>query len=146
MLTILTGGLAVVGWLAGMQSLVVWSGALGLLNLTLTLMLTAQPPNLWVGLSAGITLLALLDSSQRFGYLRHCQVEPRALAAVLGAFMRMAALSLAAGVALTLLLVNLPQQGAVASAASLLTIAGAGLFVGVVALFLVYTSRRPEGE
>jgi uncharacterized membrane protein YgdD (TMEM256/DUF423 family) len=56
-------------------------------------------------------------------------------------FMRITGLSLATGIALALLVVNLPNQGAVAAAAGLLTIAGAAMFVGVVALFLLYTSR-----
>jgi hypothetical protein len=143
-LVVLTGMLALAGWLIGMQFLVVWSGALGLLNLTITLILTTQPPNLWVGLSAGVTLLALLDGSQRFAYLRHCQVEPGVLTAWIGLYLRISALSLAAGLALAVLVVKLPTQGTIAAAAGLLTIAGAGLFVGVVALFLLYTSRWPE--
>jgi hypothetical protein len=40
--------------------------------------------------------------------------------------------------------VNLPTQGTIASAAALVTIAGAGLFVGLLALLLLYTSRGPE--
>jgi hypothetical protein len=138
---IITGVLALIGWLTGIQFLVVWGGGLGVANLTVTLVLTAQVPNLWVGLSAGITLLALLDGSHRFAYLRYCQVEPGVLAAWLGVFMRISGLSLAAGVALALLIINLPSQGAMASAAGLLTIGGAAMFVGAVALFLLYTSR-----
>jgi hypothetical protein len=126
------------------QLLVVWSGALGLFNLTLTLVLTSQPPNLWVGLSAGITLLALLDGSQRWAYLRHCRVEPGVLAVWLGVFLRLTGLSLVAGITLALLVVNLPTQGEITSSAALLTIAGAGLFVGLLALLLLYTSRWPE--
>jgi hypothetical protein len=145
MLMLLTGVLALVGWLTGFQLLVVWSGALGLVNLTLTLILTAQPPNLWVGLSAGITLLALLDGSHRFAYLRRCQVEPGVLAAWLGVFLRISGLSLAAGVALAQLVLHLADQSALAPAAGLLTIAGAAMFVGVVGLFLRYTSRWPDG-
>jgi hypothetical protein len=143
-LIVIAGGLGLVGWLTSTQLLVVWSGALGLFNLTLTLVLTGQPPNLWVGLSAGITLLALLDGSQRWAYLRHCRVEPGVLAVWLGGFLRLTGLSLAAGIALALLLVNLPTQGTIASAAALVTIAGAGLFVGLLALLLLYTSRGPE--
>mgnify|MGYP003295978034 CR=1 FL=1 len=52
----------------------------------------------------------------------------------------------AAGVALALLLVNLSRQGATVSAAGLLTIAGAGMFVGAVALFLLYATRRSAKE
>lgn len=138
-----TAALALLGWLLDMQALVAWSGGLGLVNLTITLMLTAQPVNLWVGLSAGITLFALLDGSQRFAYLRRCQVEPGVLMAFLGVFLRLSGLSIASGIALALLVVNLPSP-AVASAAGLLTIAGAGLFVGAVALFLLYSSRRAD--
>jgi hypothetical protein len=145
-LMIVTGGLALVGWLTGIQLLVVWSGGLGLVNLTAALVLTAQAPNVWVGLSAGLTLLALLDGSHRFSYLRHCQVEPGVLTAWLGVFIRVSGLSLAAGVALGLLIVNLPNQGAIASAAGLLTIAGAAMFVGVVAILLLYSDRWADRE
>ena len=129
-----------------MPLLVVWSGALGLFNLTLTLVITAEPPNVWLGLSAGITLLALLDGSQRFAYLKHCYVVPGVLTAWLTVFMRIAGLSLAAGIALVLLVVNLPTQGGIASGAGVLTIVGASLFVGVLALLLLYTSRWPERD
>jgi hypothetical protein len=121
-LVILTGGLALLGW-----------------------MVTAQPPNFWVGLSAGIALLALLDGSQRYAYVRHCQVEAGILPAMLGVFMRISGLSLAAGMALALLVLQLPTHGT-AAAAGLLTIAGAALFVGVVAALLLYTSRWPESD
>jgi len=141
-----TGVLALVGWLTSLQPLVVWSGGLGLLNLTLSLVLTSQPPNLWVGLSAGITLLALLDGSQRFAYLRHCQVEPGVLAMLFGVFLRITGLSLAAGIAMALLIVHLAQQSSAASAAGLVSVAGAGLFVALLALLLLYTSRWSEGE
>jgi hypothetical protein len=145
-LVILTAGLALSGWLTGLHPLVVWSGGLGLLTLTLSLVITAQPPNLWLGLSAGITLLALLDGSQRFAYMRHCYIEPGVLPAWLGVFLRLAGLSLVAGIALALLVVNLPTQGEVASFAALLTIAGASLFVAILALLLLYTSRWQERE
>src|SRR5215510_10990061 len=98
-LVILTGGLALFGWVTGTQVLVAWSGAVGLFNLTLTVVITAQPPIVWMGLSAGIILLALLDGSQRFAYLRHCRVEPGVLTAWLAIFMRISGLSLAAGIA-----------------------------------------------
>jgi hypothetical protein len=145
-LTVLTGGLALSGWVTGTQLLVAWSGALGLLNLTLTLVITAQSPNMWLGLSAGITLLALLDGSQRYAYLKHCHVEPGVLTAWLTVFTRVAGLSLAAGIALVLLVVNLPTAAGMASGAGVLTIVGASLFVGVLALLLLYTSRGPERE
>lgn len=145
-LVILTGGLALLGWLADMQFLVAWSGGLGLFTLTLTLMVTAQPPNFWVGLSAGIALLALLDGSQRYAYVRHCQVEAGVLPAMLGVFMRISGLSLAAGMALALLVLQLPTHGTAAAAAGLLTIAGAALFVGVVAALLLYTNRWSQSD
>jgi hypothetical protein len=146
MLVILTAALALLGWLLGVQLLVVWSGGLGLFNLTLTMVMTAQPPNIWLGLSAGITLLALLDGGQRFAYLRHCHVESGVLVAWLGTFIRLCGLSLLAGMAVALLVVHLPTQGEVTSAASLLTIAGASLFVTVLALLLLYTGRWQDRE
>jgi hypothetical protein len=145
-LVMLTAGLAFLGWLTDVQFLVAWSGGLGLFTLTLTLMITAQPPSFWLGLSAGITLLALLDGSQRFAYLRRCQVEAGVLPAMLTVFLRLSALSLAAGLGLALLVVNLPTEATIAASAGLLTIAGAGVFVGVMALLLLYTSRWPEHE
>src|SRR5262249_56909055 len=63
-LALLSGVLAVLGGLTSVRLFVVWSGGVGLLNLTMALLLTAYPPNLWVGLSAGLTLLALLDGHQ----------------------------------------------------------------------------------
>jgi hypothetical protein len=145
-LVILTGGLALFGWVTGTQFLVAWSGGLGLFNLTLTLVITARSPHVWMALTAGITLLALLDGSQRFAYLRHCHVEPGVLTAWLAIFMRITGLSLAAGVALVLLVVNLPSQGGSSSGAGVLTIVGASLFVGILALLLLYTSRWPAQE
>jgi hypothetical protein len=146
MLVVLTGGLALLGWMTGIQLLVVWGGGLGLFNLTLTLVIAAQPPNLGLGLSAGIILLALLEGSHRLAYVRHCQVESGVLTVWLGMFMRMTGLSLVAEIALALLVVHLPTQGEFALATGLLTIAGASLFVGVLALLLLYTSRWPERE
>src|SRR4029434_10381140 len=113
---------------------------------TLTLVITAQPPNVWMGLSAGVTLLALLDGSHRFAYLRHCQVAPGVLTAWLAVFMRIAGLSLAAGIALVLLVVNLTIPCGLASGAREVTLGGARLLVGVLALLLLYTSRWPERE
>jgi hypothetical protein len=144
LLTMLTGVLALLGWLISFQPLVIWSGGLGLLNLTLALLLASHPPDLWVGLSAGITLLALLDGSHRFAYLRRCQVDSAALGALLGIFLRISGLSLAAGLALGWVVAYPPHPLARASAAGLLTIAGAGMFVGIFAIFLLYTSRWPE--
>lgn len=145
LLMALTGVLALLGWLSGFQPLVVWSGGLGLLNLTIALLVASFPPNLWVGLSAGITLLALLDGSQRFAYLRRCRVDRGMVAVLLGVFVRISGLSLATGVGLGLLVANLPPALAHTSAAGLLTISGAGIFVAMFALFLLYTSHWMEG-
>jgi hypothetical protein len=71
-------------------------------------------------------------------------VEPGVLAVWLGVFLRLTGFSLVAGIMLALLVVNLPTQGEITSVAALLTIAGAGLFVGLLALLLLYTSRWPE--
>ena len=91
-------------------------------------------------------MLALLDGSQRFAYLRHCHVEPGVLAAWLGVFLRLSGLSLVAEIALALLVVKLPTQGEMASAAGLLAIAGASLFVALLALLLLYTNRWQQRE
>jgi hypothetical protein len=143
-LGMVTAMLALLGWLTGWSLLVVWSGGLGLCNLTLALVLTSHPPDLWVGLSAGITLLALLDGSHRLAYLRHCRLTPGVMAALLGTFVRLSGLTLVAGLVLGLLLVPLGQQSAGTTLAGLLTIAGACLFVGSLAAFLLYTSRWPN--
>ena len=58
-LALFTGVLAGLGGLTGLRVLVVWSGGVGIVNLTLALLLTASPPHLWMGLSAGLTLLLL---------------------------------------------------------------------------------------
>src|SRR5215510_16418885 len=60
-LALFAGVLAGLGGLTGVRLLIVWSGGVGVVNLTLALLLIASPPNLWIGLSAGLTLLALLD-------------------------------------------------------------------------------------
>jgi hypothetical protein len=146
LLMALTALLALAGWLLELPFLVAWSGSLGLVNLTLALALAGQPPRVWVGLSAGLALLALLDGSQRFAYVRRCRIEPRALAAWVGVFVRLGGLSLLAGLALTLLVVQLAGPSPLATAAGPLTIAAAGAFVGVVALFLLYTGRWWDGS
>jgi hypothetical protein len=140
-LSIMTGLLTLLGWLTSLQLLVTWGGGLGLCNLTLALVLASQPPNLWAGLSAGITLLALLDGSQRFSYLRHCQIESRVMAALLEVFVRLSGLSLAAGLTLGGLVIALGTYGAGFSVTGFLTIAGACMLAGVLAVFLLYTSR-----
>jgi len=140
-LALFSGVLAVLGGLTSVRLLVVWSGGVGLLNLTLALLLTASPPHLWVGLSAGLTLLALLDGHQCLAYLRHCQVGPGVVAALCGALVRLSGLSLAAGVGVGGLVTALHAPGVDTAAAGYMTIMGAGVFVGFFAAFLLITSR-----
>jgi hypothetical protein len=140
---VLTGVIALLGWLSGLQLLVFWSGILGLLNITLALLLTAYPPSLWAGLSAGLTLLALLDGSQRFAYLRHCQVEPGVIRALLDTFIRLSGLSVAVAFGFGWLLVTLKPTLTGSAAAGFFTVAGACTFVGFLTIFLLYRSRTP---
>src|SRR5262249_50697166 len=118
---------------------VVWSGGIGLLNLTMALLLTAYPPTLWVGLSAGLTLFALLDGQQCFAYLRHCQIEPGVVTELFRALARLSGWSLAAGVGVGLLVTQLHSQQINTAAAGYMTIIGAGIFVGCFAAFLLTT-------
>jgi hypothetical protein len=140
-LAIFAGVLAGLGGLTGVRLLVVWSGGVGLVNLTLALLLTASPPNLWVGLSAGLTLLALLDGNQCVAYLWHCQVEPGVLAQLFGTLVRLSGWSLAAGVSVGYLVTALYAPRMDTAAAGYMTILGAGVFVGFFAAFLLATSR-----
>jgi hypothetical protein len=140
-LALMAGILAVLGSLTEVRLLVAWSGGVGLVNLTLALLLTASPPNLWVGLSAGLTLLALLDGNQCVAYLRHCQVEPGVLAALFGTLVRLSGWSLAAGVSVGYLVNALYAPSMDTTAAGYVTILGAGVFVGFFAAFLLATSR-----
>ena len=140
-LALFCGVLAVLGGLTSVRLFVVWSGGIGLLNLTLALLLTAAPANLWVGLSAGLTLLALLDGHQCVAYLRHCQVGPGVVAALGAALVRLSGLSLAAGLGVGLLVTALHAPGVDSAAAGYMTIVGAGVFVGCFAAFLLATSR-----
>ena len=140
-LALLTGVLAVLGGLTRVPLLVVWSGGVGLFNLTMALLLTAYPPSLWIGLSAGLTLLALLDGHQCMVSLRHCQVESGVMAALFGALARLSGWSLAAGVGVGLLVTQLRSQPEDTSIAGYLTIIGAAVFVGFFAAFLLTTSH-----
>ena len=149
-LALFTGVLAGLGGLTGVRLLVVWSGGVGVVNLTLALLLTASPPNLWVGLSAGLTLLALLDGNQCVAYLWHCQVEPGVLAQLFGSLIRLSGWSLAAGVSVGYLVTVLYAPRLDTVAAGYMTMLGAGVFVGFFAAFLLATSRwaalRTQGE
>ncbi len=139
-LSIVTALLALLAWLFKLPLLITWSGAVGLCNLTLALILTSQPPNLWAGLSAGITLLALMDGSHRFTYLRHCWLAPGVVMALLSPFVLLSGLTLAVGMALSFI-IPLAHQSVGTSAAGFVTITGACLLVGFLALFLLRTSR-----
>ena len=140
-LALFAGVLAGLGGLTGIRPLVVWSGGVGVVNLTLALLLTASPPNLWIGLSAGLTLLALLDGNQCVAYLRHCQVGPGVLAEIFGTLVRLSGWSLAAGVSVGYLVTALYAPRMDTVAAGYITILGAGVFVGFFAAFLLVTSR-----
>jgi hypothetical protein len=140
-LALFAGVLAGLGGLTGVRLLVVWSGAVGVVNLTLALLLTTSPPNLWVGLSAGLTLLALLDGNQCVAYLWHCQVGPSVLAQLFGTLVRLSGWSLAAGVSVGYLVTALYAPRMDTVAAGYMTILGAGVFIGFFAAFLLATSR-----
>jgi hypothetical protein len=139
--SVLTAMCALLGWVTGLTSPVVWSASLGLCNLTLALVLTAHPPNLWAGLSAGIVVFALLDGTYRFTYITRCWLAPGVVATLLSPFVTISAVTMAVGMLLGLLLVALGQQPLVSSATGLLTVTGACLFVGFLAVFLLRTSR-----
>ena len=139
-LSVITAILAILGCVTGWQPVVMWSGGLGLGNLTLALLVTASPPNLWVGLSAGIVLLALVDGSHRLTYLRHCWLAPGVLPELCSTFVRLSGLTLGVGFLLGMLLIPLGHFS-IATTTGVVTIVGACLFVGALAVFLRYTSR-----
>jgi hypothetical protein len=132
-----TAILALLGCVTGWQPLVVWSGGLGLCNLTLALLVVSQPPNLWTGLGAGIILFALLDGSHRLTYLRQCWLAPGVLPALGRIFVRLSGLALGIGLLLGTLIVPLGQAAVMTSAAGVITITGACLVVGLLAMFLL---------
>jgi hypothetical protein len=133
--------LAVGGWWSGYQLCVVWSGIMGLGNLTLSLLITGQTPNFWAGSSAGLTLFALLDGSHCFAYLRRCHLEPGMLGVFFMAFLRLCGWSLTAGLSVMTLLIVLHTPAANSTTAGLLTIAGAVVFVGGFAVFMLYINK-----
>ena len=137
-LALFAGVLAGLGGLTGVRLLVVWSGGVGMVNLTLALLLTASPPHLWVGLSAGLTLLALLDGNQCVAYLRHCQVGPGVLAQLFGTLVRLSGWSLAAGVSVGYLVTVLHAPHMDTVAAGYMTILGAGSLCGLLCGLLTY--------
>jgi hypothetical protein len=140
-LALCAGVLAGLGGLTSVRLLVVWSGGVGVVNLTLALLLTASPPNLWIGLSAGLTLLALLDGNQCVAYLWHCQVGPGVRAQLFGTLVRLSGWSLAAGVSVGYLVMVLYAPRMDTVAAGYMTMLGAGVLVGFFAAFLLATSR-----
>jgi len=140
-LALLAGLCALLGGITGAQPLVIWSGGIGLFNLTMALLLTSAPPSLWLGLSAGVTLLALLDAQQSLTYLRHCQVAPGVLATFSRTLLRLSGLSLAAGIGVGYLVVALHSTRMDTQAAGYVTILGAAIFVGFFAVFLLRTAR-----
>jgi hypothetical protein len=135
-LSLVTVLLALIALSFKLPLLTTWSAAVGLCNLTLALLLSSQPPNLWAGLGAGVTLLAMLDSSHRFAYISVCQLTPGVLTSCLRVFIQLSSLALAAGVLLSLI-IPLAYQSISASAAGMLTISGACLVAGFTALFLL---------
>jgi hypothetical protein len=142
------GGLTVLltltGWLSGLQLLVTWSGGLGLCNLTLALVLTSHPPDLWVGLSAGLTMFALVDGSYRAMYLRRCWLAPGVITALLRPLLYLSGLTLAAVLGLGILVTFLSTPAIDIAAPEFLTILGACLLVGFLVAFLLYTTRSPD--
>lgn len=138
-LALLTGLLAGLGGAFSLLPLVAWSGGVGLLNLTLALLLTSAPPDLWTGLSAGCVLLALLDGNQCLAYVRHCQIEPGVLPVLAGGLVRLCGLTLVAGVGVGYVVTALAVFRIDTTAAGYLTILGAGLFVGCFAAFVLVT-------
>ncbi len=141
LLAALTGLFALWGWLGGSAVLMFWSAFAGLINATLALVLTAHPPNLWAGLSAGLLLFALLDGHQRWVYVRHCELEPGMFIGMLEPFIRVSALAIVVGFAIGTFLVALNALPFPSSYVGALTIAGAALFAGAFALFLLHTNR-----
>ena len=136
-----TVALALLGWANGSQALVFWSGMIGLLNLTLALLLAGHPPNLWVGLSAGLTLFALLDGGHRWTAVRRARVESGMLTSMLDIFVRISGLSVGLGFCMGVVLVTLGPQVVDKSFISVLTLGGACLFAGFFTVFLLYTNR-----
>lgn len=141
LLTALTGLLAMLGWFSSAPVFTFWSAVTGLINVTLALVLTAHPPNLWLGLSTGLLLFALLDGQQRWAYVRHCQLEPGMASAMLEPFLYVSVLATAVGLAVGSFLVALHDTAFNPSYVGLLTITGAALFAGALTLFLLYTNR-----
>jgi hypothetical protein len=140
-LALSTGVLALLGWGSSLQILVFWSGVIGLLNITIALVLTNHEANLWIGLSAGLTLLALLDASQRWSYIKSCQVEAGVLGMMLETFVRVSGLSLALGLLIGAFITLLGPTVSGQSFMGYLTLVGASLFAGFFAVFLLYASR-----
>jgi hypothetical protein len=141
MLSSITVLLALLGWLLRLPVLITWSGGMGLCNLTLVLLLTTHPPDLWAGLSAGILLFALLDSGQRLLYLRHCWRAPGVSTALLRPFVHLSGVTVIVGLGMGVLVTYLHTVMASLTLHGSLTVLGACRLAGAIALFLLYTSR-----
>ncbi len=140
-LAALTGLFAILGWLSSAPVFTFWSALTGLINVTLALVLTAHPPNLWLGLSIGLLLFALLDGQQRWAYIRHCQLESGMSTAMFEPFLRISVLATAVGLVVGSFLVAFNDVSFSPSYVGILTITGAALFAGALTLFLLYTNR-----
>jgi hypothetical protein len=145
LLSIITALLGLLGGGFRAPVLVIWSAGVGLCNLTLALLLSSYPPALWVGVSAGILLLALVDSGQRLTYLRHCWLAPGVMTALLRPFVRLSGTTVLANLGLGLLVFYLSTQVVNTVAPGLLTVVGACFLAGFLALFLLYTNHWPNG-
>jgi hypothetical protein len=132
------------GRLWSLPVLVAWSGGVGLCNLTLALLLASHPPDLGVGLSAGILLFALVDSSQRLTYLRPCWIAPGVVTALLRPLVLLSGVTLLVGIGIGWLVVHLSTQATSAAQPGFLTAIGACLLAGFLALFLLYTNRLSD--
>lgn len=143
---LLTALLALLGGLFGLAALLVWSAAVGLCNLTLALLLTAYPPALWVGLSAGLLLLAFLDSGQRLMYIRHCWLAPGVTKELLRPGVILSGITLLVGLGLGGIVVSWSTSTLRLASPGIFTISGACILVGFLAIFLLYTNRLSEGE
>lgn len=140
-LAMITGVFAGLAAVLGMPLLTAWSGGTGLLNLTVALLLTAHPPDFWGGLSAGLLLLALLDSHQCWAYARRCQVAPGVVRTLLGASLRLSSVAVAGSLMLAVIVSVFTPLLVGLATAGMVTIAGAILFIGCFAAFLYTTSQ-----
>jgi hypothetical protein len=86
-------------------------------------------------------LFALLDSNQRLLYLRQCWRAPGVSTALLRPFVYLSGVTVLVGLSMGVLVMYLSTAPASRALHGLLTVLGAGLLAGAVALFLLYTNR-----